>query len=69
MNAEIGAVFAGDSSAKTTDFGNVFTNVRFETGSGALKELECTQFVGSGRFVLENGKTFVEYKVSKVVKG
>ena len=44
--------------------------MRFETGEESLKDLERGTFVGSGRFLIEEGKPVtVEYKLSKVVKG
>ncbi|KAI9839847.1 MAG: hypothetical protein M1819_000037 [Sarea resinae] len=61
-------VLEGSPDAQTTEFGNAFTHFTFETGSPALKELETSVFVGSGRFRIEKGKpTVVEYKISKVV--
>lgn len=45
----------------------VVTHILFETGSEALKDIEKKIFVGSGRFVLEEGKPVtVEYKISEV---
>ena len=44
--------------------------MKFETGDEKLKDLELGVFVGSGRFLVEEGKPAVaEYKISKVVKG
>ena len=44
--------------------------MKFETGDEKLKDLELGVFVGSGRFLVEEGKpAVVEYKISKVVKG
>ena len=44
--------------------------MRFETGEEKLKGLELGTFVGSGRFLVEEGKPVtVEYKLSKVIKG
>ena len=34
----------------------VVTNISFETGSARLKDLEKKVYVGSGRFILEEGK-------------
>jgi len=39
----------------------------FTTGEPKYKELETSIFTGAGHFVIEDGKTIVEYKVSKVV--
>ncbi|KAK4136450.1 hypothetical protein BT67DRAFT_439438 [Trichocladium antarcticum] len=62
-----GRVLRGEAGAGTTEFGEAFTNVEFETGSNELAELHEKVYVGSGRFVLEAGKpTMVEYKVSEV---
>ena len=70
VNEAIDAVLGGKESAKTTDFGNVFIEMRFETGDDAMKELEHNTFIGSGRFLIEDGKPpKVEYKLSKVVRG
>ncbi|KAI9819988.1 MAG: hypothetical protein M1827_006558 [Pycnora praestabilis] len=66
----VAALLSGSPEAKTTDFGNGFTHVTFETGSESLQALETSVFVASGRFVYEKGKPLVvEYKVSKVIKG
>ncbi|KAI9738650.1 MAG: hypothetical protein M1834_008155 [Cirrosporium novae-zelandiae] len=66
----VGAVLSGSLDAKTTEFGTIFNHMTFETGEGKYKELECGHFVGSGRFVYEQGKpVIVEYNMSKVVQG
>ncbi|MCJ1355905.1 MAG: hypothetical protein MMC33_005898 [Icmadophila ericetorum] len=70
ITPELGAVLGGSPDAKTTDFGNSFIHMKFETGDPSLKALEQGVFVGAGRFRYENGKpVVVEYKLSKVVKG
>ncbi|OAL03799.1 hypothetical protein IQ06DRAFT_291468 [Phaeosphaeriaceae sp. SRC1lsM3a] len=60
------AVLGGGSDAKTTDFGDSFVTFSFETGSEKWKGLQNATWVAAGRFVVENGKTIVEYRVSKV---
>lgn len=63
------AVLGGKPDAKTTEFGDCFTHVLFETGSDALRELESKVYVGSGRFIVESGKpVIVEYKISEVAQ-
>ncbi|KAK4176112.1 hypothetical protein QBC36DRAFT_329976 [Triangularia setosa] len=64
-----GKVLKGDPSAATTDFGEAFIHPVFQTGGvPELAELADKTFVGSGRFVLEEGKpVIVEYKISEVV--
>lgn len=47
----------------------IVTQVQFETGDEKLKVLELKVFVASGRFVVEGGKTIVEYKISEVAIG
>ena len=43
------------------------THVSFETGEESLKDIEHKVYVGSGRFILEEGKpVVVEYKISEV---
>jgi Protein of unknown function (DUF3237) len=70
LNDATRAALSGQEGAKSTDFGNVFIEMRFETGDEEMKELEHSTFVGAGRFVLEEGKPpAVEYKLSKVVRG
>jgi hypothetical protein len=66
---EAGKVLANKVAAPaTTAFGDVFTHVSFETGSEELRALERKVYVGSGHFVLVEGKgTAVEYKISEVV--
>ncbi|KAG7001514.1 hypothetical protein G7Y79_00031g066290 [Physcia stellaris] len=64
------SILSGKEDAKTTEFGNAFIEMRFETGEEKLKGLELGTFVGSGRFLVDEGKLVtVEYKLSKVVKG
>lgn len=60
------AVLGGGGDAKTTDFGDSFVTFSFETGSEKWKGLQDGIWVAAGRFVVENGKTIVEYRVSKV---
>jgi hypothetical protein len=44
------------------------TAVTFETGSDQLKAINDKVYIGTGHFVLEQGKPpVVEYKVSEVV--
>jgi len=67
MDGQAAKVLSGDAGAVTTDFGEAFTNISFETGSAGLKDLEKKVYVGSGRFILEEGKpATVEYKISEV---
>ncbi|KUI66478.1 hypothetical protein VM1G_01686 [Cytospora mali] len=62
-----GKVLRGESDAVTTEFGDIFTHVKFETGHPTLKALEDKVYVGSGRFILEAGKpVVVEYKISEL---
>ncbi|KAI6373917.1 hypothetical protein MCOR25_003304 [Pyricularia grisea] len=62
-----GLVLAGSPEAKTTDFGEVFTQVSFETDNADLKAMSEKVYIGSGRFILEEGKpVIVEYKISEV---
>ncbi|KAL8789761.1 MAG: hypothetical protein Q9213_001012 [Squamulea squamosa] len=64
------AILSGSPDAKTTEFGNAFINLHFETGDESLKDLETGVFVGAGRFVIEKDRpTTVEYRISKVVRG
>ncbi|KAL1878636.1 hypothetical protein Daus18300_001911 [Diaporthe australafricana] len=67
MSSAAGKVLRGEADAATTEFGSVYTHVKFETGHPELKVLENKVFVGSGRFILEAGKpVVVEYKISEV---
>lgn len=62
-----GLVLGGKPEAKTTDFGEVFCNITFESSDPALKPLNDKVYVGSGRFIIEQGKpVLVEYKISEV---
>jgi len=66
----VAAVLGGSPDAKTTDFGDAFTHVSFETGSDDLRALEEKVYVASGRFIVEAGKPpVVEYKISEVGAG
>ncbi|KAB5551316.1 hypothetical protein GE09DRAFT_1223114 [Coniochaeta sp. 2T2.1] len=63
-----GKILRGESGAATTQFGDVFGRIQFETGAEALKGLENRVYVQSGRFIVEEGKpVVVEYKISEVV--
>ncbi|KAM7207661.1 Uncharacterized protein family UPF0311 [Naviculisporaceae sp. PSN 640] len=62
-----GKVLGGSPDAATTPFGDAFINASFETGVPELAEIQNKVYVGSGRFVLEEGKPVtVEYKISEV---
>ncbi|KAK3906696.1 hypothetical protein C8A05DRAFT_29448 [Staphylotrichum tortipilum] len=63
-----GKVLKGEAGAATTGFGEAFSVVEFQAGgSKELESLEQKVYVGSGRFILEEGKpVIVEYKVSEV---
>ncbi|ELQ36658.1 hypothetical protein MCOR27_001616 [Pyricularia oryzae] len=62
-----GLVLSGSPEAKTTEFGEVFTQVSFECDNEALKAMSEKVYVGSGRFILQEGKpVIVEYKISEV---
>ncbi|CAG8982758.1 hypothetical protein HYALB_00001039 [Hymenoscyphus albidus] len=68
ITPEIGAVLTGSPDAKTTSFGSIAAHVLFETGSAELKALEHKVYVGSGHFIIEEGKkNVVEYKISEVL--
>ncbi|EXJ76273.1 uncharacterized protein A1O5_00781 [Cladophialophora psammophila CBS 110553] len=70
VTPELGLILGESPSAKTTDFGHVFTHVTFETGAHHLKSLETGRFVGASRFVIEGGNgPVIEMKISKIVKG
>ncbi|KAK4162145.1 hypothetical protein QBC43DRAFT_322467 [Cladorrhinum sp. PSN259] len=63
-----GKVLKGEKDAATTEFGGAFTQVVFESSAPELAALQEKTYVGSGRFVLEEGKPpVVEYKISEVV--
>ncbi|KAH6697410.1 hypothetical protein F5X68DRAFT_226785 [Plectosphaerella plurivora] len=58
----------GDPNAKTTEFGSALSHVTFTTGAESLKDLETSLFVGSARFVVQEGGGFyVDTRVSRVV--
>jgi hypothetical protein len=62
-----GKVLRGDADAKTTGFGEAFTQVVFETGTAELREIEYKTYVASGRFIINAGESVVvEYKISEV---
>lgn len=67
LSGPAGKVLRGDADAKTTGFGEAFTQVVFETGSAELRELQNKTYVASGRFIIEAGQpVVVEYKISEV---
>ncbi|KAK2768936.1 hypothetical protein CKAH01_00543 [Colletotrichum kahawae] len=62
---EFSMLFSSGGQAKP---GHAVTSAKFESGHEALRELQNKVYVGSGRFVLEEGKPIVvEYKISEVV--
>ncbi|OIW34453.1 hypothetical protein CONLIGDRAFT_5263 [Coniochaeta ligniaria NRRL 30616] len=62
-----GKIIRGEADAATTDFGGIFAQPIFETGTAAFQALEGKTFVQSGRFIIEQGKpVIVEYKISEV---
>ncbi|KAK4464889.1 hypothetical protein QBC42DRAFT_32982 [Cladorrhinum samala] len=63
-----GKVLNGEADAATTNFGQAFIHVVFESSDPSLAALQTKTYVGSGRFILEAGKApVVEYKISEVV--
>ncbi|WYZ34633.1 hypothetical protein EsH8_I_000909 [Colletotrichum jinshuiense] len=67
VSGPAGAVLKGLPGAKTTEFGDAFTQAKFETGHEALKDIQNKVYVGSGRFIVQEGKpVIVEYKISEV---
>ncbi|KAK4230567.1 hypothetical protein QBC38DRAFT_452203 [Podospora fimiseda] len=63
-----GKVLKGEEGAATTEFGGAFTHIVFESSVPELVALQEKTYVGSGRFILEEGKPpVVEYKISEVV--
>jgi len=65
---EMRRILGRSSNARSTDFGNSFINVSFETGSMRYKSLEQSLFVGAGRFIVDDGGLKVEYRISKVCR-
>ena len=45
----------------------VAMNTHFEVGSGRLKELENSTWIGNGRFLHADGKVLVEVRIAQVV--
>ena len=67
LGGPAGEVLAGKAGPGMSPFGEVFTRVSFETSEESLKPLERKVYVGSGRFIIEEGKPLaVEYKISEV---
>ncbi|KAL9104006.1 MAG: hypothetical protein Q9163_000984 [Psora crenata] len=70
ITPEVAAILGGSPDARSTEFGDSFIEMKFETGDEKFKDLELKMFVGAGRFIVEQGRPVtVEYKVSKVVRG
>lgn len=70
ITPELALILGGKEEARTTEFGNSFIEMKFETGDEVLKGLELGVFVGAGRFVVEKDRpVVVEYRLSQVVKG
>ncbi|OAL71278.1 hypothetical protein A7D00_4178 [Trichophyton violaceum] len=77
LTPEINAILTGREEAASTQFGNIFTTLKFEvnrnlsqSGDADHAALENGIFVASGRFIYEKGqKPIVDYKVSQVCKG
>jgi len=66
---EMRRILGRSANAQSTEFGNSFIQVSFETGSMRYKALEQALFVGAGRFIVDEGGLKAEYRISKVCKG
>jgi hypothetical protein len=61
-----GEIMAGKEGVSATKWGGITTQVQVE-GAGELAELNVRNFVGSGRFVRDEGGLAVVYNVSEVL--
>jgi len=66
VNEALQKCFSRAPDAKSTDFGDIFIHVSFQTGAPKYKWLEDAVFVGSGRALAELETTVVEYKICQV---
>jgi len=70
ITPDLSAILSGRPDAKSTDFGDAFIHLVFETGSETYRALETGVYVGAGRFVAGKDRPFfVEYKVCRIVSG
>ncbi|KAH7161072.1 hypothetical protein EDB81DRAFT_879407 [Dactylonectria macrodidyma] len=67
VDEDVVALLTGSPNAKTTNYGKAVSHVTFQTGSETLKKLEHSLFIGTARFVVENGGYSVETKISRVI--
>lgn len=67
LDDKIKAVFSQAPGASTTPFGNLIDQVTIEAAHPSFAQLEQSCFVGSGRFVLQDGNMAVETRISRVV--
>ncbi|KIX09424.1 uncharacterized protein Z518_00504 [Rhinocladiella mackenziei CBS 650.93] len=61
------AIFTQAPNAATTPFGNITSSISIEAGHPSLAALGKGCFVGSGRFLLHEGKMAVETRISRVI--
>jgi len=65
---EINAVLSGKAnSGDATAWGGCVTHKFIQTGDKKYKKLEDSVYVAVGRFVVNDGGVWVEYKISQVV--
>ncbi|KAK5957874.1 hypothetical protein OHC33_001063 [Knufia fluminis] len=67
LDDKIKAVFTGGPGASTTPFGRLIDQATIEAAHPDFAALEKSCFVGSGRFVLQDGNMAVETRISRVV--
>ncbi|KAK6530240.1 hypothetical protein TWF694_003604 [Orbilia ellipsospora] len=67
MDPEIATVFAGTAKPGLVTQWGAVTHKFIQTGTEKYKKLEDEIYVAVGRFLVEEGKVTVEYKISAVV--
>lgn len=71
ITPELKDILGASEHCQSTEFGDSFISVDFETGCEKYRCLETGLYVGAGRFVVNEARTDVciEYKISQVVCG
>ena len=69
LNEELGALLAGDLSAKSMSFGQTVETLHFEVGNEKYKFLEQSPWVVSMRFTVDGATVGAEFAIARLLSG
>ena len=69
LNAELGALLAGDPKAKSMSFGQTVETLHFEAGHEKYKFLEQSPWVVSMRFTVDGSTAGAEMAIARLLSG